>query len=399
MKFIYFGSVIHFGGGPQLAADTAKRLAVEHDVEIIDNYGACEPYLKTLKDVGIKVHILVPEAKNVYIGYKNDKLRRLWRIIYQIPVFLRLRRRLIKKICEINPDAIWVYSYTPVAFLVSSFRLRKYPLAMEVVGCPDAASIRGFRKWLMEHRVTILMAISTETAKQLQLAGMKEDRIRIVFDTIGMADTLKRSTQALEAPLPGLDRHQRILVPATLIPKKGQDTAIKAIARLKSEGLDPTLWVAGDAPGNDQSYPEYLQNLAKKLEVLQNVHFLGWRYDVPAIILCSDIVVLPTHEEGFGHVILEAMLLRRPVIATPVGGIKDSIKDGCNGLIFLVDDDEALASHIKRLHMDKQYVSVLTENGYKTATERFSPENHTKRVTEALVDAVKKRKTDRVKIW
>ncbi len=87
--------------------------------------------------------------------------------------------------------------------------------------------------------------------------------------------------------------------------------------------------------------------------------------------------------------------MRRPAIATPVGGIKDSIKDGYNGLSFPVDDDEVLAGHIKRLHRDKQYVSMLTENGYKTATERFSPENHTRRFTEALIEAVKRKKKNK----
>jgi glycosyltransferase involved in cell wall biosynthesis len=104
------------------------------------------------------------------------------------------------------------------------------------------------------------------------------------------------------------------------------------------------------------------------------------------------MVVVPSHSEGFCHAVLEGMLLRRPVIATSVGGIKDSIENGVNGLNFPVDDDESLASHIKRLATDSQLVAVLTENGYKTATETYSPENHTKRVTQALVKAVERKK-------
>lgn len=389
MKIVFFGFVTAFGGGPQLAADIAKRLSTNHNVEVIDVYGVCEPYLQTLKDAGIKVHVMVPEAKHTYIGYHNKKLRRLWRVICQIPVFLRLRRRLIKKICEINPDVIWTDTTRALLFWGFSFRLRHYHLAMEVVRYLDAASIRGYRKWLMKHRAAVLMAISSETAKQLQLAGMKESRIHIVFDTIDVDDTLKRSTQALKAPLPGLDRHPRILVPAFLLPKKGQDTAIKAVARLKSEGLDATLWLAGDVIMNDRTYLEYLQDLAEELNVLENVYFLGWRDDVPAIMMQADMVVLPTHQEGFGHVVLEAMLLRRPAIATPVGGIKDSIQDGINGLNFPVGSDEALAGCIKRVTADSQLVDKLTKNGYKTITETFSPQNHTKRFLEGLTMAIR----------
>ena len=197
MKIVLFDFVIHFGGGPQLAVDTTKRLAADNNVEVVDVYGTCKPYLKSLEDASIKVHIMVPEARNVYIGYSSNKLRRLWRMIRQISVFLRLRKRLIRKILEINPDVLWTNTELGLLFLGFSFRLRHYPLAMEIVNCRDASSYRGAYKWLLKHRLSILMAISTETAKQLQLAGMKEDRIHIVFDTIDVADTINRSTQAL----------------------------------------------------------------------------------------------------------------------------------------------------------------------------------------------------------
>jgi glycosyltransferase involved in cell wall biosynthesis len=135
---------------------------------------------------------------------------------------------------------------------------------------------------------------------------------------------------------------------------------------------------------NDKSYLEYLQNLAENLGVSQNVYFLGWRDDVPAIMVQADIVVLPSHEEGFGHVVLEAMLLKRPAVAAHVGGIKDSIQDGMNGLNFPVGDDKALASCIKKIVTDRELANKLIQNGYKTVTETFSPENHTRRFIEGL---------------
>ena len=100
MKIVYFDFVVHDGGGPQRAADTAVRLSAEHTVEVVDVYGVCESYLKTLADAGIKVHKMVPEAKNVYIGCADNKLKRLWRILCQLPVLWKLRSRMIKKILQ-----------------------------------------------------------------------------------------------------------------------------------------------------------------------------------------------------------------------------------------------------------------------------------------------------------
>lgn len=388
MKIVFFDFVIHFGGAPQLAANTAKRLAAEEDVQVVDVYGVCKEYLQTLKDAGIKTHVLLPEAKSVYIGYQDSKARRLWRMVCQIPVFWRVRKRLIRKILEINPDVIWTNSAKALLFLEFSFRLSHYSVAMYACGCPEAISIHRWRRWVMKHRPAAVMASSTETAKQLHLAGVNAERIKVVFETIDFADTLESSKAALEAPLPGINGSPRILVPATLLRTKGQHTAIKAVSRLKEQGFNPTLWLAGDVTPNNEPYVRYLHELVEELEVSENVYFLGWRHDVPAIIVQSDVVVLPTHTEGFGRVALEAMLLRRPAVTTPVGGMKDSIQDGQDGLFFPVDDDKVLAEHLARLSTDSQFAARLIENGYKTATEKFNPEIHTERVRTALACAV-----------
>jgi len=391
MKIVIFDFVIQFGGGSQLLADMVNRLAGldDVDIEVIDAYGVCEPYHAKLKEAGVKVHILLPEAETVWIGYRDKKLIRLWRMLCQIPAFGRLRSRLIRKIRQINPDVIWSNSSKGLLLLGTSLSLRRYPLAREYIGCPDAASILRYDRWLLKHRANVVMAISTETARQLQLAGVPGEKIKIVFDTIDMNDTLKRSTRPPEAPLPGLEKHPRLLVAGTILRKKGQDTAIKAVARLKSEGLNPTLWLAGDVIGNDQSYLKYMQDMVAELGVSENVHFLGWRHDVPAIMNQSEIVIVPSHAEGFCHVVLEGMLLKRPVIATPVGGIKDSIEDGNNGLLFPVGDDKVLAEHIIRLVSNSSFASMIAENGYRTATGRFAPEFHTQKVMEALTQAVR----------
>jgi glycosyltransferase involved in cell wall biosynthesis len=257
-------------------------------------------------------------------------------------------------------------------------------MTMEVIGCQPAAYYCDLVGRKMQKRLALVMAISTETAMQLEAAGFKREKIQVVYDTIDFEETLERSLQPLAAPLPGFGKHPAILVPATLIPKKGHDTAIQSVARLRAEGLEPVLWLAGDVVGEDFSYEQYLKEMVNRLGLTETVFFLGWRNDVPAIMKQADMIVLPTHEEGFGHVILEAMLLKRPALATPVGGIKDSIQDEINGLLFPVGDDKRLSEQILRIYRDKALRQRILENGYKTVTERFTPEAHTARIIEGL---------------
>jgi len=384
MKIVFFDFIIHYGGGPQLAADTMLRLSKHHEVEVIDPYGQCEPYIQKLQGGGIKVHVLMPESRFVFLGNSQNPLKRYWQWFRTVPHYLRLHRCLQKVVRQVRPDVIWTNTKTGFKFLSVGRSLRHIPLAMEIIGCHPASYFNDSIGQKMKKRLSLVMAISTETSRQLKASGFNPDKIHIVFDTIDFDETIRRSSLPLEAPLPCLGKHPAILVPATLIPKKGQDTAIKAVARLKQAGLDPVLWLAGDVVGLDNSYELYLKALVDQMKLNDNVFFLGWRHDVPAIIMNADMVVLPTHEEGFGHVILESMLLKRPALATPVGGIKDSIYHGLNGLLFPVQDDERLAEQIVQIQNDPSLARRMIENGFKTVTERFTPQAHTERCLESL---------------
>ena len=392
MKLVLFDFIHRWGGGPQLAADTMVRLSQHYEVQVIDPYGQSEPYVKKLRDGGVMVHILMPESRFIFLGSARNPWKRLWRLFWSLPHYLRLHRRLVKTIRQIQPDILWTNTSPGFKFLNIGGHLKKFPVVMEIISCRPASYYKNSYGCALKKRLSMVLAISSETGRQLEMAGFDAKKIQVVYDTIDFEETLGKSRGPLKSPLPGMNKHPAILVPATLIPKKGQDTAIKAVARLKSIGLDPVLWLAGDVVGPDNSYEEYLKTLTEQLKVTDNVHFLGWREDVPAIMMRADMVVLPTHEEGFGHVILEAMLLKRPAVASPVGGIMDSIQNGLNGLLFPVQDDERLAEQIIRIHNDAALRQRIIDNGYKTVTERFTPQAHTEKVIEGLEAIQRERK-------
>ncbi|MFA6174994.1 MAG: glycosyltransferase family 4 protein [Phycisphaerae bacterium] len=391
MKIVFFDVMIHFGGATQLALDTSIRLAEDNDVVVIDAYGICREYLEQLTQKAIPFYILAPDVKMHSTGSYDNKLKRGYKLLCRIPDFWQIRKKLLKKVLEIKPDVIWTTSENALMFLSLDPRFFRYPVSMYVCGCQDAHTVSRWRTWFRNNRTDGLMAISSETARQLKIGGAREDNIKVVFDTIDFEQTIKLAQQPLNAPLPGIG-NPKILLPATLIRTKGQHAAIEAVKLLKEQGFNPVLWLAGDVVGDDHSY---LNSLKKQIEdsgLTENIHFLGWRYDIPAIMSQKPIVILPSHTEGFGHVILEAMLLWCPVAATPVGGILDSICDNVNGLFFGIDDAVEMANCIEKLTNDDMLVQRLTEQGYKTVTQRFNPPAHTHRVFDALSSIVEPKK-------
>jgi glycosyltransferase involved in cell wall biosynthesis len=94
-----------------------------------------------------------------------------------------------------------------------------------------------------------------------------------------------------------------------------------------------------------------LQALAKSKKVSARVHFLGFvpHEEMPKYVQISDVFVRPSLSEGFGNSFIEAMAANIPVVATPVGGIPDFLKDGETGLFCKINDPKSIATRVVTL--------------------------------------------------
>jgi len=137
-------------------------------------------------------------------------------------------------------------------------------------------------------------------------------------------------------------------------PRKDQETFLRGIARWRRAGarVDAVFLIAGDGPPGET---KRLRALGAELGLDDGtVRWLGFRDDVPSLLAASDIVVLPSREEGFPNTLLEAMALGVPVIGTPVDGIPELVVDNVSGLLVPVGDEAALAGALARLLDDAE---------------------------------------------
>lgn len=136
-----------------------------------------------------------------------------------------------------------------------------------------------------------------------------------------------------------------IIQAAKLYQHKGFDVTIAAAKRLKKRS-DIHFCLLGDGPE--------LHSLREQARELKNIEFVGRQSEMGAWFALADVVVLPSHTEGMGSVLLEATLAGVPVVGTRAGGIPDAIQHEVNGLLVDVGDAEALAHALLRLHSDDQ---------------------------------------------
>lgn len=128
---------------------------------------------------------------------------------------------------------------------------------------------------------------------------------------------------------------------------KGQDTLIRAIAECLRQGEKVFLLILGEGELRSD-----LAALSAELGIEEAVHFLGWRSDVASVIAACDIFCLPSRNEGMGKVLVEAMAMGKPIVASDIGGIPDLVHPGENGILVPVGDTAGWAEAIARLCRD-----------------------------------------------
>jgi glycosyltransferase involved in cell wall biosynthesis len=128
-----------------------------------------------------------------------------------------------------------------------------------------------------------------------------------------------------------------------------------------------TLVIIGD--GEDRTS---LEALAADLGVADRTVWAGWDDDVRSHIRSFDVFVLPSRFEGFPLVVLEALLVERPVVATDVGSVGEAVIPGETGLLIPPDDPSALAAAIGQLLDDAELGRRLGAHGRHLVLSRFT---------------------------
>lgn len=134
-----------------------------------------------------------------------------------------------------------------------------------------------------------------------------------------------------------------------LEPVKGPEHLVEAARYVLSARPDVFFVFAGDG-----ELKSYLARRASELGIAGDILFLGWRKDVTRVISVYDIFVLPSLNEGMGRVLVEAMALGKPIVASDAGGIPDLVTHGINGFLVPPKNPERLAECIQILLRDKE---------------------------------------------
>ena len=159
---------------------------------------------------------------------------------------------------------------------------------------------------------------------------------------------------------------------------KGQIYLISAADIVKRRWPNVRFVIVGDGELRGE-----LEAEARKLSLDGVMIFAGFRKDIPSILASFDIFAFPSHLEGLGTSLLDAMAMKKPIVSTTAGGIPEIVEDCVNGILVPPKDPEALATAIIRLVEDDALRFRYGNAGRRIVEERFTVDRMAEK-TEAV---------------
>jgi len=259
-----------------------------------------------------------------------------------------LFRSLKKALKEMKPDVI----HTHLSGGDIWGRMVGYRLGIPVVTTEHNMNVdEGFLKRTIKRCLKNKTALYTVPSQAVatwmqQMYGISSDTVRVIIHGV-------RLSRFVDIPFSTYAEPMKLLLIGRLTKQKGHEIALRALAMQRH--ADWLLSIVGDGPEKER-----IETLISTLGLSERVEVLPATEDVAFHYAEADVVLVPSHWEGLGIVVIEAMASGRLVIASETGGIPELIIHQQNGLLFANGDVDMLSNILSRLFSDDIDVETLT---------------------------------------
>lgn len=205
------------------------------------------------------------------------------------------------------------------------------------------------------------------------------------LDSTGWSDSRDRG---LRAEFDIADDVPVLACVSRLMPWKGHRELIEALAIVRRSIPEFRLLIVGEPIYNGEAYADELLSLVAEKDLERQIIFTGYRRDVPRIMAASDVYAMPSFEEPFGMVYLEAMAMCKPVIALDNGGAREIIEHEKSGLLSAPRDLNQLAENIVRLISSPGLCHRMGQYGRRRVEEFFTPQRMARETHDVFLETL-----------
>lgn len=260
---------------------------------------------------------------------------------------------------------------------VPIFTIVQAPISRDTNAATPAPMNARIERWTSRWTQRYV-GVSQAVAEDLVDLGVSRDRIGVIYNSFDPAILEQAPYPPVLRQELGLDAgHPLIGMLASFRPRKGAETLIDAMPLITEAVPSAILALVGHGNWVDgEDYLACLRRRAKDRGVEDRVLTLGFREDVPQVLSSLSVKVLPSlFGEGSSLVLMEAMALGVPVVASDTEGNNEVVQDEKSGLLFCVRDSSALARAVIRILTQGHLAERLATAGRDRAREHFAADH------------------------
>jgi len=376
----------NIGGGEKSIYLLIKHLSREY-FSLIVFYSHENDMIKQLREEGIKL-VCISLNERITSVYRDEIKKNplslliyIWHLIFGI---FEIRKCLKKYQIDI------LHPHDNLSKIIGGLAAKTAGVKV-VAHCHDILNKEKIiEKQLIFYQLVFMnriIAVSENVRRQFQVWNKIPDKVQTIYNAIdlNLYNPTLSNPDGLKKEF-GIDEGDIVIgIVAVFDDCKGHLCLFQAIKKLISEGMKNIVClVVGDGRKREE-----LTDFVKKEKLQDYIIFLGYRKDIPDILRIIDICIIPSLQESFGMVALEAMAMKTPVIASAVGGLLEVIEEDRTGLLFPKGDSDALCERIRYLMENPDLRRKIGEAGRRTVEEKFDINNNIRKVEALYTDVLK----------
>lgn len=316
----------------------------------------------------------------------------------------QIREELEQFIEEVNPDIIHAHNmhyFSPVhaKVLDEIKRKREIPLVL------TSHNVWEDELWDEMNRLAdiwdMVISVSQYIKDEMVKVGYRAGRIVVVHHGIDhrrFHPPTEEEYAAARRRYPALGDRPVIFHPARMSLDKGCHISVKALRIIKERVPDVMLVLAGtgktvDWGSHQQKHVRMIMDMIEEYGLKDNVYvqFFPWE-EIPYMYQAADICIYPScFEEPFGLVMLEAMATGRPIVVSRAGGMPEVVKDGQNGFIVEMKNEEELADRCLQLLLNPDLAEAMGKKGREMVEKHYTKEIMTEKTINVYEMALENR--------
>jgi len=384
IRILYIDTNNTFGGGQTTLLRLLDGLNKDRFLPLVVCSKDNERFIQELKKRPIEFIIL--ETKNLVLENKPLKA------VLQLPNFVKMNFKITQAIRQKKPDIIHVNLFYSTLFSIIPAKFYRRPFIWVAQTRDDLLKYKIFTKFLIS-----LADKTIITCKDfLRLAkenSFNLSKLKTIYTGLNMKEYRLRENLEGNIEINGKEVKKPIIAMVARFDReqKGHQYFIEA-AKIIKENISGVnfLIVGGTVNSEEEKFKRELEESVKELGLADQIIFTGFYPDLIYLLSNVAIVVIPSLYEAPSAVAMEASAMKRPVVASNVGGIPEVVIDGETGFLVLPKNPRAIAEKVVFLLRNPEKAKEMGEKGYQRIRENFPQERLAREYEKIYNDLIQK---------